>query len=45
MGEAHKARCGGGAELPCPLQVLTNPEALQTPSFRGFMEPSFHRHD
>lgn len=52
MGEARRARCGGGQSFPAlsrratrpPLHVLTNPEALRTPSFWGFMEPSFHRH-
>lgn len=52
MPKGRDRRGGHGASIPSPgalpsqqLDVLTNPEALQAPSFRGLTEVPLHGHD
>ena len=49
MEKMHKARCGGGTECPCPLQVSTLPaptRKLSEPHTSGiFIEASLCTHD
>ena len=55
MEEIHRARYGERVQsfhalstrvpLSQHLHMFTNPEALQTPSFWGFMKASLYNHD